>query len=142
MKRIIFIGSSRSGKTTLSNALLGESLKYKKTQAVEVLGNAILDTPGEYLERSQMRGFLSVIATEAEIIGMVVSASEERSMFPPYFAGQFAKPVIGVITKIDLADEKKLEIAEARLKLAGAQKIFKVSSFTAEGLAELKAFLE
>ena len=39
MKKVIFIGNIGCGKTTLSQAILGDELEYKKTQAVEVLGH-------------------------------------------------------------------------------------------------------
>ena len=38
MKNIIFIGTIGCGKTTLSQAIKGEKISYKKTQAVEVVG--------------------------------------------------------------------------------------------------------
>ena len=50
MKRVIFIGNIVCGKTTLGQVILGEKIEYKKTQAVELFGSDILDTPGEYLE--------------------------------------------------------------------------------------------
>ena len=142
MKKIIFIGPVGSGKTTISEAILGQDIEYRKTQAVQVMGDSILDTPGEYLERVQMRGALMITSADAEVIGLIESATEERSMFPPGYAGSFAKTVIGIITKIDIADEKQVEIAERKLKLAGVQKIFRVSSVTKEGLDELLTYLE
>ena len=89
-----------------------------------------------------MRGALMITSADAEVIGLIESATEERSMFPPGYAGSFAKTVIGIITKIDIADEKQVEIAERKLKLAGVQKIFRVSSVTKEGLDELLTYLE
>ena len=56
MKRVIFIGNIACGKTTLGQVILGEKIEYKKTQAVELLGSDILDTPGEYLELNHYRG--------------------------------------------------------------------------------------
>lgn len=142
MKKIIFIGPVGSGKTTISEAILGEDIEYRKTQAVQVMGDSILDTPGEYLERVQMRGALMITSADAEIIGLIESATELRSMFPPGYAGGFAKTVIGIVTKTDIADEKQIEAAETRLKLAGVAKIFHVSSVTREGLDELLEYLE
>ena len=129
MKNIIFIGTIGCGKTTLSQAIKGEKISYKKTQAVEVVGGSILDTPGEFLERAQMRG-------------LVQSATEERNMFSPCYAGSFAKEVIGIVTKIDLADEKQIEAAENKLRIAGATKLFRVSNYTKEGLQALLDYWE
>ncbi len=142
MKKIALIGNVSSGKTTISQALLDMVIEYKKTQMVEVLGGAILDTPGEYLERRQMRGTLAIIATEADVIGLVISPIDDLVMLPPGYAGSFAKPVIGIVTKIDLASDEQISYAIKNLQMAGVSKIFKVSCVTDEGMAELKAYLE
>lgn len=142
MKKIIFIGMIGSGKTTVSKAILGENLDYKKTQSVEILGKTILDTPGEYLERAQLWGALSVTATQADIIGFIQSAVEERSVFPPGYGGSFAKEIIGIVTKIDIATEEQIKSAETKLAAAGANKIFRVSSVTGEGIDILRNYLE
>ena len=141
MKKVILIGTVGCGKTTLSQALMGENISYKKTQAVEVVGQSILDTPGEYLEFAQMRGALMTTSADADVVGLLQSATEERNMFSPAYAGTFAKEVFGVITKIDCATEEQIASAEAKLKMAGAQRIFKISSVTGEGLDELIEYL-
>lgn len=141
MKRIVFIGTIGCGKTTLGQALHGDELRYKKTQAVEIIGRDILDTPGEFLERADRRGALMMSTMDAEVIVFIESATEVRSMFPPGYAGSYAKPVIGVVTKIDIATEEQIEKAEKKLEFAGAQTIFRVSSTTGEGLNELMDYL-
>lgn len=45
MKKIILIGRSGAGKTTLTQALKGEEIKYHKTQYVNYF-ECIIDTPG------------------------------------------------------------------------------------------------
>lgn len=136
------IGDVGCGKTSLTQALMGNEIQYKKTQAVEVVDNIIFDTPGEYLERTQMRGALMITSADAEIIGLVQAASENRDMFPPCYAGAFAKEVIGIVTKIDEADEKRIKIAEEWLRMAGAHKVFKTSSLRGDGIRELADYLE
>lgn len=42
--KIMLIGPSAAGKTTLIQRLIDEEIKYDKTQAVEYIGNFI-DTP-------------------------------------------------------------------------------------------------
>lgn len=142
MKKIILIGNVGSGKTTLCQAIMGNKLEYKKTQAVEIVGNSMLDTPGEYLERTQMRGALMITSADADVIGLVQSATEIRYMFPPCYAGAFAKEVIGIVTKADDADKKQIDTAVERLKIAGASKIFITSSVTDNGIAELVNYLK
>ena len=45
MRKIIFIGRSEAGKTTLTQALKGETITYQKTQYVNNY-DVIIDTPG------------------------------------------------------------------------------------------------
>ena len=49
MKKIILIGRSECGKTTLTQALKGEKIHYHKTQYVNRF-DVIIDTPGEYIQ--------------------------------------------------------------------------------------------
>ena len=49
MKKMILVGRSECGKTTLRQALKGETLHYHKTQYVNHF-DVIIDTPGEYAE--------------------------------------------------------------------------------------------
>jgi len=141
MRRIIFVGTIGCGKTTLGQAMLGQDLHYKKTQSVEILGNCILDTPGEYLELVKLRGALMMTAVEANTIVLLQSATEPRNMYSPAYAGAFAKEVIGVVTKIDLATEEQIRAAEHALEIAGARKIFRVSSTEGTGVQELMDYL-
>ena len=141
MKRVVFIGTVGCGKTTLGQAIHGDEIHYKKTQAVEIIGREILDLPGEFLERVDRRGALMMSTMDAEVVVFIESATEVRAMFPPEYAGSFAKDVIGVVTKIDLATEEQIENAEKKLRLAGARKLFRVSSVTGSGLEELVDYL-
>ncbi len=45
-----------AGKTTLCQYINQEDLKYHKTQTIEIINDNIIDTPGEYLERTHLRG--------------------------------------------------------------------------------------
>lgn len=141
MKSIIFVGTIGCGKTTLSQAMLGEELSYQKTQAVQVRGHKILDTPGEFLERIDRRGALMTTSADADVIVFMCSAVEGRNMFPPAYAGSFAKECIGVVSKTDLASPKQISDAEQYLRLAGATKIFHVSAVTGEGVREFVEYL-
>lgn len=142
MKSLIMIGTIGAGKTTLSQALLGQQVRYEKTQAVEVRGKCILDTPGEYLERRQMLGALMTTSADADVVVLLQDPLDARCKYPPCYACSFAKEVIGVVTKLDLADEEQLKNAECKLNMAGAKKIFFVSGFTGEGINELLEYLK
>ena len=140
-KRIILIGRSTAGKTTLCQRINHEDLAYHKTQTVQIVNQTMIDTPGEYLERRYFRGALMVTATDADIIVLVQDATENGTMSPPAYNTQFAKPTLGVVTKSDLATPKQVETAKKFLQMAGANKIFVTSSVSGEGVDELLKFL-
>lgn len=142
MKRIIFIGKTGSGKTTLCQSIDKLELKYRKTQAVEVYNKSI-DTPGEYLENRYYYKALVVTAADADIIALVYDCTNEESYIAPGFASMFMKDVIGIITKINLAeDESFIKRAEKRLKEAGVSNIFKVDTLSGYGIGELVSYIE
>lgn len=142
MSRIIFIGKTGCGKTTLCQKLNELEIRYKKTQAVEIYDNAI-DTPGEYLENRNYYSALIMTAVDAEIIALVADPTAYESFIPPAFAGSFAKEVIGIITKINLVQEvTDIEKVEERLKQAGVSKIFKVDTVDNLGIKELFEYLD
>ncbi|MEG1642124.1 MAG: EutP/PduV family microcompartment system protein [Synergistaceae bacterium] len=139
-KKIILIGRSTAGKTTLIQRITDRKLEYSKTQALNVIDNYIFDTPGEYLERVTLRGALTVTSADADVIVLVKDAKEETSLFPPSYSSLFLrKPVIGVVTKIEDASVKELDESKDALILAGAQEVYLVSAYTGEGI---DAFIE
>ena len=139
MKKIILVGRSECGKTTLTQALKGENLRYDKTQYVKHDDLAI-DTPGEYIQTKTLGGALALYSYESDIVGLLISATEPFSLYSPNITGQATREVIGIVTKIDHknADSQR---AERWLKLCGCKKIFKVSAYTGEGIPELLAYL-
>ena len=139
MKKLILIGRVAAGKTTLKQALLGEEIKYDKTQYVNYL-DTIIDTPGEYTERRETSGALSLYAYEADVVGLVLSANEPYSIFSPCITSLVNREVVGIITGIDKPDANP-ERVERWLRLAGCKKIFPVSAYTGEGLDALIEFL-
>lgn len=141
MKRILLVGNVACGKTTLCQRLNGQKLTYHKTQALDVV-NCTIDTPGEYLEhRALLRGLL-VTAAEADAVVFVQDASQERFLFSPGQAAAFPIPVVGVVSKADLASSKQIETARELLVLSGAERVFAVSAVTGEGMEELTEWLE
>ena len=128
MKKIMMIGKIGCGKTTLAQRLLGEEIRYKKTQAIQIVGDDIVDTPGEYLEQKQFYNALIVTAVEADVILLLFSAIEEQSSFSPRMCSMFyGKPMIGVLTKTDLCkDPKQLAAGREQLFLAGAETVLEV----------------
>lgn len=142
MKKIMLIGKTGCGKTTLSQALQRECITYKKTQAIEYYKN-IIDTPGEYIENRTYYNALIVSACECDIIALVQECTSTENLFPPNFASIFCKPVIGIITKIDMCScDEDINTAMDYLINSGASKIFKVSSINNYGIEEINEILQ
>ena len=139
MRKIIFIGRSEAGKTTLTQALKGEHITYQNTQYVNNY-DVIIDTPGEYAETKPLGGALAVYSYEADVVGLLLSATEPYSLYPPNITTLCNREVIGIITKID-HPQANVHQAEEWLRLAGCEKIFHVSAYTGDGIPELLEFL-
>lgn len=142
MKKIMLVGSVGVGKTTLTQRLKGLDVSYFKTQAVQFY-DSIIDTPGEFLQHRRYYNALTVTSAEADVIGLLVPATGMMQTFPQGFSSLFTKPVIGIMTKMDLVTEVST-VAEARkqLEAAGVVAIFEISATDDVGLDALKAYLE
>lgn len=139
MRKIILMGRSECGKTTLTQALKGEHIRYKKTQYINYF-DVIIDTPGEYIQTHNLGHALALYAYEADVVGLLLSATEPYSLYPPNVTCMVNREVVGIVTKIhDVnADPGK---AERWLRLAGCTKIFFVDSKRQEGIAEILEYL-
>lgn len=141
MKKIIFVGKTGSGKTTLCQKLDEMEIKYKKTQSVEIYENSI-DTPGEFMEN---RGFYNAIITtavDAQIVAIVYDATQEENYIAPGFAAIFCKDVIGIITKINMATDQQIRRAYERLEIVGTNKIFEIDTIDNVGIELLFDYLK
>ena len=121
MRKIIFIGRSEAGKTTLTQAMKGKKIVYHKTQYINHY-DVIIDTPGEYAETKELAGSLAVYSAEADVVGLLISATEPFSLYPPNVTAQANREVVGIVTK--------------------CEKIFMTSSFTGEGIADIISYLK
>lgn len=137
MKKTLLVGRHGAGKTTLTQALRGEEIRYEKTQYM-LYGDWLIDSPGEYAEVHGYGAALAVYSYEADVVAMVLSADDDYSLFPPCCASMINRDVIGIVTK---TDKESPERAENWLRLAGCKRIFHVDSHTGDGVAELKAYL-
>ncbi|MGL6115662.1 EutP/PduV family microcompartment system protein [Cetobacterium sp. SF1] len=136
--KIMLIGKTGAGKTTLKQKLLGKEIKYHKTQMVDYDEN-IIDTPGEYIENKGYYRALNVVSMDAEVIVFIQSATDEDTLFPPNFTNMFlGKKIVGVITKGDLVGDKKR--AEMFLKNAGVNEIVEMNE-NEESIEKLKKIL-
>ncbi|MBQ2932137.1 MAG: ethanolamine utilization protein EutP [Clostridia bacterium] len=140
MRKLILVGRSESGKTTLTQVLKGGKPKYHKTQYINY-HDVIIDTPGEYAENKELARALALYSYEADVVGLLLSATEQYSLYSPCCTAQANREVVGIVTKIDHEDATP-ERAEAWLRLAGCERVFLVSSYTGEGIDELLSYLE
>jgi ethanolamine utilization protein EutP len=141
MKKIILVGHVACGKTTLCQRLNGLKQEYKKTQALEVVNHTI-DTPGEYLEHRSFMRSLTVTAVEADLVLFLQDATSERFLFSPGQSMAFPIPVIGVVTKTDIATPEQTAQAVELLELAGADPVFCISSISGDGMDALIDYLK
>ena len=140
MKKLMLVGRSESGKTTLTQALRGEETHYHKTQYVNYHTH-IIDTPGEYAQVGHLGHALAVYTYEADVVGLLCAATEPYCLFPPLCTASTNRECIGIVTQIHEpgADADR---AERWLRLAGCRTIFRVDSVTREGIPELLAWLD
>ncbi len=139
MKNLILMGRSESGKTTLSQVLRGENISYDKTQYIKFENN-LIDTPGEYAQTHHLGRALALYSYEADIVGLLISATEPYSLFPPCITCMVNREVIGIVTKSE-QEGANPERAENWLRLSGCKKVFKIDSVTGYGVNELINYL-
>ncbi len=139
MKKLILIGRSESGKTTLVQAIRGEDIHYEKTQYVNN-NDFLIDTPGEYMENPDLGRALALYSYEADVVGLLISATEPFSLYPPNVAPMANREVIGIVTKAD-DPNARVDLAEMWLKLAGCEKIFVTSSYNNDGIDDIIEYL-
>ena len=70
MRKLFLMGRSEAGKTSLTQALKGEELHYKKTQYTKSDEDTI-DSPGEYAESKRFSVGLACFSFEADVVGIV-----------------------------------------------------------------------
>ena len=140
MKKLILMGRSEAGKTTLTQALRGEEIHYYKTQDIHHY-ESVIDTPGEYAQSHRLGKALALYTYEADVVGILVAANEPYSLFPPCVTAQANRECIGIVTKIDLPTAN-VPLADRWLEIAGCTRIFHVNSLKGEGVAEILEYLK
>lgn len=138
MKKLILMGKSGAGKTTLTQALKGENVTYRKTQYISY-GDFIIDTPGEYAENHDLGAALCLYAYEADVVGLLISSEDDFSLFPPNITCLVNRDVIGIVTKKNKGNPER---AERWLRLSGCKNVFYVDSVTGEGIENILNYLQ
>lgn len=138
MKKLLLIGRSGCGKTTLTQALTGKKVQNQKTQGM-VYDDFLIDSPGEYAENHDLGCALALYSYEADVVALLIAADDDYSLFPPCITSLVNREVIGIVTKIDKADPNR---AEKWLNISGCRKVFFVNSITGEGVEKLLEYLK
>lgn len=135
MKKIIFMGRTGAGKTTLTQYIRGEAIRYQKTQYIHHQ-DIVIDTPGEYAETQHLGRALALYSYEADVVGLLADATEPYSLYPPNITCMVNREVIGIVTKIDHPNARPERVA-AWLRNSGCKDIFFINARTGEGVKEL-----
>lgn len=139
-KRVMVIGPTGCGKTTLVNALNDHDGPIRKTQNI-IYKDKTMDVPGAYIENAWMYKHLIAAAQEASHVLILVDQSRNDDVYSPGFAKVFRCPVIGVIAKCDLSAENEALAIQKLKKLGIAEPYFKISVSDRTGIKELKEYL-
>ena len=157
-----FVGRPNSGKSTLTNALVGTKVAITSSRpqttrhAIRGIVHrdggqlVIVDTPGLHRPRTLLGQRLNDLVrdtlAEVDVIGFCVPADADVGTGDRYIAGELARiagriPVIGIVTKTDLAAPPRVaEQLTALDQLGGFAELVPVSAvdgFQVELLAEL-----
>jgi ethanolamine utilization protein EutP len=136
----MLMGALGSGKTTLCRRINNSDLEVVKTQSIYASG-IVIDTPGEYTESRTYMNALIVTSFDADNVLFVADPTQETFCFSPGQAAAFPCPVIGVVSKTDIAARASILKAKEILIYAGATKIFFVSGITGEGMDGLLEYI-
>lgn len=136
MTSILLIGSVGSGKTTLRQRLTGADLEYQKTQTT-IIEDGVYDTPGEYLDHGWMRHILQLTSVDCDVVLLLLDPTSPLPRIPPGFSSFFTKPMLGVVTKIDIATTQQIDHARAVLDMSGATSVHEISSVTGHGIGAI-----
>jgi ethanolamine utilization protein EutP len=139
-KRIMVIGPTNCGKTTLVNELNNITGTPRKTQDI-IYGKNTIDVPGAYIENSWMYQHLIAASQDASQVLVMLDQSKCAEVYSPGFAKIFRCPVIGIISKCDLTPENE-EICIKQLKRIGVKEpYYRISCQNGTGISELKSYL-
>ena len=158
---VALIGAPNSGKSTLTNALVGAkvSIVTHKAQTtrgpvrgIALTGNAqviLVDTPGIFQPKRRLDRAMAQAAWEragdADIVALVIDAHRglDQALAPLLkHLPEVKRPAIAVLNKIDLvAKPDLLHLAAELSALKQFDRVFMISALTGDGIADLKSYL-
>jgi GTP-binding protein Era len=158
---VAVIGAPNSGKSTLTNALVGAkvSIVTHKAQTtrgpvrgIALIGNSqviLVDTPGIFQPKRRLDRAMAQAAWEragdADLVAVVIDAHRglDAALDPLLdHLHELRGPAILVLNKIDLVAKPTLLALAADISARRQfDRVFMVSALTGDGIAELKAYL-
>lgn len=155
------IGAPNSGKSTLTNALVGAkvSIVTHKAQTtrgpvrgIVLAGDAqviLVDTPGIFQPKRRLDRAMSQAAWDragdADMVALVVDAARglDDKLAPIVeHLPELNRPVIAVLNKVDLVKKPELlKLTSELIELKAFAEIFMVSALTGDGVDDLRVYL-
>jgi GTPase len=158
---VALIGAPNSGKSTLTNALVGAKVSIVTHKAQTTRGPVrgiapigasqliLVDTPGIFQPKRRLDRAMAQAAWEragdADIVAVVIDA--ERGLdqgLDPLLSHlpEIKRPVIAILNKIDLVSKPELLRLAGDLSAHGRfDRVFMISALTGDGVEDLKSYL-
>ena len=158
---VALIGAPNSGKSTLTNALVGAKISIVTHKAqttrgpvrgIALIGTSqviLVDTPGIFQPKRRLDRAMSQAAWEragdADIVAVVIDAQRGLdAALEPLLSHlpEVRRPRIAILNKIDLVKKQDLlQLAAELSSRARFEEVFMVSALTGDGVAELRTYL-
>ena len=158
---VALIGAPNSGKSTLTNALVGAKVSIVTHKAQTTRGPVrgiapigasqviLVDTPGIFQPKRRLDRAMAQAAWEragdADVVAAVIDAERglDRALEPLLsHLPEVKKPRIAILNKIDLvAKPELLSLAGDLSAGTGFDRVFMVSALTGDGIGDLKTYL-
>jgi GTP-binding protein Era len=158
---VALIGAPNSGKSTLTNALVGAkvSIVTHKAQTtrgpvrgIALIGDAqviLVDTPGIFQPKRKLDRAMAQAAWEgagdADIVALVIDTRRglDDKLAPIVkYLPEIKRPTIAILNKIDLVKKSDLlRLTGEITALKTFDQVFMISALNGDGVADLKAYL-
>lgn len=139
-KRVMVMGPTNCGKTTLVNALNDFKGPLRKTPDM-IYGPKTIDVPASYIENAWMYKHVIAAAQDASHVLILVDQSRPIEVYSPGLAKIFHCPVVGIISKCDLKPENEEVCIKQLNRMGVTEPYFKVSIPNGIGLEPLQKVL-
>jgi GTP-binding protein Era len=158
---VALIGAPNSGKSTLTNALVGTKVSIVTHKAQTTRGPVrgimlrgvaqviLVDTPGIFQPKRKLDRAMAQAAwdraADADIVALVIDAKRglEETLAPIVeHLPDINRPAIAILNKIDLVKKPDLlKLTSELLALKAFEEVFMISALTGDGVEDLKTYL-